>query len=108
MTPHFAAVVDPQSRVLETIAASHAANPFYSASYIAARKAVGHIPCLLGIESAERIEEGCIGFLYGNSLFRILEIMSIANFSRPSIFWDGLRRFCRQRRVWDLFVNTFA
>jgi hypothetical protein len=108
LTVHFVAVAQPPRDVIESVAGLDPANPFYTASYAAARTAGGELPCVLVVQEGTKTITGCVGFLRGNALTRTLDIPSLPPVPQGGPFWDGLRSFCRQRGVWDVHLDTFA
>nr|WP_315853138.1 GNAT family N-acetyltransferase [Bythopirellula goksoeyrii] len=59
-------------------------------------------------QSTGELVSGCGAFLNRSRLCWNLVIPSMPLVGADSLFWDGLREFCRQQRVSELFIGTFG
>jgi len=97
------------SAIVDELAAILPANPFATCSFFESRRRVGYAAWVLGLhDDANRLEYGCGGFLRTGRLNRTLEILSLPAVGVDSLFWDGLREFCRRHGVTKLEIGTFA
>ena len=85
-------------------------NPFLTQAYVDSRLATGWVAWLLCLQDADTQEVGaaCMAFLKKGAVNCGLEIPSLPDLQRESLFWDGLYDFCKQESVTDLGLNTFA
>jgi hypothetical protein len=83
-------------------------NPFLDAAYLRAQQALGIECWLLGVESAGRMQAAALGLIRRGRLFTTLDIPSTPGVDAESVFWSGLDAFCRDERVTNLELSTFA
>ncbi len=83
-------------------------NPFRTAAYVETMKALGTEPWLLYETEQGRIICGCFGFVRSGRLNKLLEIPSVLPAGPGAVFWTGLLHFCRQERISQLNVESFA
>jgi hypothetical protein len=89
-------------------AATAPTNPFCSPAYLAYRESTGFQPWIFYLDEAGAMAAACSAFMKSGRLGRFLEIPSLPTQVDAQSFWKGLMAFCRQARVTDLLVNTFA
>jgi hypothetical protein len=107
----FAAIRQPGLEDVRQVSALAPQNPFYSSGYMAARRALGAEPWLLGVCSNENEGAwvaGCLAFLMSGRVNRSLEVPSWPRVEDAGPFWDSLVSFCRKRSVSRLELNSFA
>jgi hypothetical protein len=107
VTVRFEARTSPTLDQIAAIARVGPPTPFSTPAYAAARAAIGDTPCVLGLHDGADIVSGCMGFLRGGRLSRLLEITTVPFVTQPG-FWDGVRSFCQQQGVWELWVESFG
>ena len=83
-------------------------NPFLDAGYLRTQQALGIECWLFGIESAGRLQAAALGLIRHGRIFRSLEIPSTPGVDVESVFWSGLDAFCRDEKVTNLELSTFA
>lgn len=83
-------------------------NPFVTAQYLEAQRALGYTPWVVGVEGDGTPPCLGVGFLRRGRLSATFELTSAPPCGADSAFWTGLFAFARRQRVGDLFVNSFA
>jgi hypothetical protein len=83
-------------------------NPFLDVAYLRAQQALGIECWLFGVESAGRIQAAALGQIRRGRIFTSLDIPSTPGVETESVFWSGLDAFCRDRRVTNLELSSFA
>ena len=83
-------------------------NPFLDPAYLRPQQALGIECWLLGVESAGRMQAAALGLIRRGRLFTSLDIPSTPGVDVKSAFWSGLDAFCREKRVTNLQLSTFA
>jgi hypothetical protein len=83
-------------------------NPFLDPAYLRAQLALG-IECrLFVVESGGRIQAAALGLIRRGRIRTSLDVPSTPGVDVESVFWGGLDAFCRDERVTDLEISTFA
>jgi hypothetical protein len=111
MRVEFQAEPDPSRERCLGVAARAPANPFYTSAYAEARRALGFRPWILALRQDGALVSACTAFMKAGRLSRALEIPSLPAFENnedAGVFWNGLRDFCRRRRVSNLLAHSFA
>jgi hypothetical protein len=108
MNVRFGANSSPMPEQLAALSRLAPHSPFSTPAYAAARAALGETPCVLGLYVGSDIIAGCVAFLCGGILSRRLEITTVPRLTHPTAFWDGVRGFCREQNVRELFVESFS
>ena len=98
----------PSKERCERMAVTSPANPFMTAAYLNARRALGGEPYILSIEDGERMDAACPALLRTGYLRRSLELISLPLLPEPDIFWSGLQTWCRGKNVSHIEVNSFS
>lgn len=84
-------------------------NPFVTMAYCSAREASGFEALIAGVRRADgALIAGCTAFSKRGRLAHHMEIPSMPLVSLASAFWPGLLAVCRQRRVTQLALGTYA
>jgi hypothetical protein len=83
-------------------------NPFLDAAYFRAQQALGVECRLLAVESAGRMRAAALGLIRRGRLFKSLDVPSTPGVDVESVFWSGLDAFCREGKVTNLQLSTFA
>jgi hypothetical protein len=96
----------PTAELWNRACSANPENPFYTAAYADARRELGDQTVMIfGFGS----EGACVcpGFLRSGRISSSLDIPSIP--AAPSkIFLEGLRRFCKERGIYEVTLNTYA
>jgi lipid II:glycine glycyltransferase (peptidoglycan interpeptide bridge formation enzyme) len=108
MTPIFDAVLSPDSELLAQISSLSPQSPFDTPAYGAALAARNADACALLLKNGNQPVNGCLAALAGSRWNRRLEIFTTPALDEPDIFWDGVAAFCRDHKVCDLDLQTFA
>lgn len=108
MPAQFHAILEIPGELCLEVAALDPCNPFRTIEYAKAISSLGTQPCLLFLKEDGRVIGGCIGFLRAGRIKRTLEIPSVPWILPAEIFWAGLSGFCRNQRVSELLVDSFA
>jgi hypothetical protein len=109
VTIAFSAILSPGAEILSSISDVTPRSPFNTPAYASALSAGSAEPCALQLVSDNNsVVGGCLAALAGGRWNRRLEIFSAPTLPSPSEFWDGVTEFCRQQKVCDLDVQTFA
>jgi len=108
MSSEFYAEPDPSKELCTEVAAFAPTNPFYTAPYMEARRAMGSQPWILALRQKGKLISACTAFMKSGYLNRSLEIPSLPVLSESEVFWKELLRFCRNARVSHLVVNSLA
>lgn len=108
MTPVFDAVLSPGGELLNEISALSPQSPFDTPAYGAALAARNADVCALLLKDGNQLVNGCLAALAGSRWNRRLEIFTTPALQEPEIFWDGVAAFCREHKVCDLDLQTFA
>ena len=99
----------PDAAAMASVSALEPANPFLTQAYADARRALGAAVVLFAERDRRTgFVSGTLGYLEGGAAARRLEIASLGTIADGPAFWDAVRAYCRQRRVWDLEVGTFG
>jgi hypothetical protein len=106
----FTATPDPDRVQIGESAGLVPQNPFYTWSYVEARRAMGDRPWVLALRRGTQTVACCPAFLRVGRLSRSLEIPSWPDCDADDAgrFWQALLGFCRQRGVTRLELNSFA
>jgi hypothetical protein len=108
MTIRFSADSKPSQSVCDEMAASGPHNPFFTSSYLEARRALGWEPWVLSLRRDNRLLTACPAFMKTGRLTRWFEITSLPSLSDPDVFWTRLVEWCVGIKVTHLEVNSFA
>jgi lipid II:glycine glycyltransferase (peptidoglycan interpeptide bridge formation enzyme) len=108
MPAQFHAIPEIARELCSEVAALDPCNPFHTFEYAEAMRSLGTQPWLLLLKEDGRVIGGCTGFLRAGRIKRSLEIPSVPWISPAEIFWAGLSGFCRQKRVSELSLDSFA
>ena len=108
MPAQFHAVRETTRELCSELAELDPCNPFHTFEYKEAMRAPSTQPWLFCLRENGRILAGCLAFLRKGRLNRSLEIPSVPCLPSGDHFWAGLVNFCRQARVSDLSVGSFA
>jgi hypothetical protein len=108
MTAEFHTTKDFPRDLCNEISALEPCNPFHTLGFADAMQALGAQPRLLYTADQGLLLKGCLGFLRSGRLNRSLEIPSVPGFTSDDIFWTSLVNLCRQERVTQLGVDSFA
>ncbi len=104
----FFAEPDPSLELCTKVAALEPTNPFYMPNYIEFKRALGFQPWVFALRQDGRIVSGCTSFAKSGRLNRSLEITSLPILPDSNKFWEGLLQFCREARISQLEINSFA
>jgi hypothetical protein len=104
----FRSVPGPPASLIERVAACDPTNPFYTPEYATANQSLGAQACFLGLCAENEVVSGCVAFLSGSFLRRCLKLPSLPNVSDPPAFWRGVLKTCRELRVWNLQIESYA
>lgn len=104
----FRVVSAPSESELAQLQLTDQANPFASAPYAAARRALGATVVLFLERSAREMVGGTIGYVHGRAISRSLEITSAIAPVDPLAFWAGVRAFCRKNRVAEAAIDSYG
>ena len=105
MAIEFLAEPNPSSEVLNALAATAPANPFWTPAYADARRGLGEEVWYLALHR-DGGPAACPAFLRAGRVTKSLDLPSAPDL--PGGFWQGLLDWCRARRILRLEVNTFA
>lgn len=83
-------------------------NPFVTAAYVDAQRALGFTPWMLGLERDGVPTCLTVAFLRRGRLSASLDVTSAPPCAADSAFWPGLHAFARGEGVGDLLVSSFA
>jgi Acetyltransferase (GNAT) domain len=108
MPIQFRSAFMPPAALIEQVAANEPANPFHTSQYVRANESLGARACFIGLCSGDELVSGCIAYLSGSFMRRGLVIHSLPGIANTEIFWRGLMGLCRELRVWNLQVDTYA
>jgi len=108
MVPEFFADSAVAPDVAAALAALTPCNPFRTAQYADALRALGHSPWLLGTKEGGRLVAGCYASLAAGRLNRTLLVASLPAVGDHDVFWSGLIPFCQVHRVTSLELDSFA
>ena len=101
--------VPAEESLVEKLSALSPANPFATWGYVRSKSEVGFDIWALGLrDRTGELMSGCSAFLALSRLNRTLVVHSLPSVGAESSFWDGLREFCRKRRVTMLELSTFC
>src|SRR5688500_8704708 len=106
MTPEFQAEENPSRVRLAEAAALAPRNPFYTEAFVQSMAAAGYRPWLMSLKSGARLLAAGIGLMKTGRLNRSLEFTSLPVPEAPDQFWQQTLRFCRDRRISYLEVNS--
>jgi hypothetical protein len=104
----FWVVSEPSDRDLTELQATDPTNPFAGAAYVRARRSMGARPVLFAEGQDGLIDTGAVGYLQGRSIFPWIEIPSSPAPPHAAIFWDGVRKYCRQKRVVYAEIESYG
>lgn len=108
MSLQFCSKSGPPVPLIEQVAASDPANPFYTSEYVSASESLGAQAWFMGLCQGDEVVSGCVGFLSGSFLRRCLNIPSLPALADPPAFWQGVLKICREAKVWLLQVDSYA
>jgi len=108
MSIEFSADSTPSEELCREIANLAPANPFYTFEYLESKRAAGVQPWLLLLRENGRLISGCPAFIRADFLTRSLEIESLPTIPNAEVFWNELRRLCRESSISELDVYTTA
>jgi ribosomal protein S18 acetylase RimI-like enzyme len=101
--------VPAQKELVAKLSDRTPANPFASCSYFESINETGSPVWVLGLtDHTGGILCGCLAHFESGRLHRTLEIPSLPSVGEDSLFWAGLREFCKDRRVTKLELGTFG
>ena len=101
--------VPAEQHLVEKLSELSPTNPFATWSFFQSKSRVGCDTWVLGLkDSSGEIATGCGAFLTFGRLNRTLNVQSSPRVGAESAFWEGLRQFCRERRVTTLIIGTFG
>jgi hypothetical protein len=98
----------PPASLIERVAACDPTNPFYTLEYATASQSLGAQACFLGWCAENEVVSGCVAFLSGSFLRRCLNLPSLPNVPDPPAFWRGVLKTCRELKVWNLQIESYA
>ena len=104
----FRVVRNPSDAELGLLQSASPANPFVSAPYVAARRALGATAVLFEAENPNSAPACAIGYACGRPFSRSLEITSSPWCANATDFWSGVREFCRQSHVADVAIDSYG
>jgi hypothetical protein len=105
----FRVVRDPSDEALAQLQSANPTNPFASAAYVAARRALGAAIVLFTADlSASAAPTGAIAYMHGHAISRSLEITSAPPLANAAEFWDGVRAFCSKNHVADVTIDSYC
>jgi hypothetical protein len=107
-TGTFRAERDPAPALLSAVAESEPRNPFFAPAYVAARRALGDEPVILGVWSGATFVVACPAYLRRGRLRGRLEIPSLPAIPDSEAFWNGLLTFCRREGVPLLTADSYG
>src|SRR3954453_14468958 len=94
---------------LATLQSSAPANPFSTAAYVAARKSMGYDAGVVGVvHDQDGAVSGSASYFKTGTLRRLMEVTSLSLAAESADFWEGLYAVCREKRITDLLIDTFA
>ena len=96
------------SALLGKVASLAPENPFLTLAYVEAMRTLGQQVVVLCLRRDGELVSACPAFVRSGRLRKTLEIISLPVLSDATVFWEGLREFCRKSGVTILEVNTFA
>ena len=102
MTVEFHVQPDPSEAFLANVAAWAPADPFCTAAYIKARSLLGYRPYGLMEREDGEVISGFTAMMESGHLGRRLIVSSLQPPIAPEAFWEGVIKFCRLARVWEL------
>lgn len=110
ITPEFRVERKPDQALLARVAALTPHNPFHTAAYAAARRALGAEVLILSLQHDGMLISASPAFARSGRLNRTLEITSLPYLdpAHDGVFWAGLREFCRRERITCMEVGSFA
>ncbi|MGH6740616.1 MAG: hypothetical protein ACREDY_16595, partial [Bradyrhizobium sp.] len=105
----FEVLRDPTLEACAAVAATAPTNPFYTSAFVSYRQALGEEAYILRLRENEEMVAGCTAFCKSGRLRRSLEVTSLPRLPRADdFFWSGLRRLCKEKRVTELLVCSYA
>src|SRR5262249_1869210 len=104
----FRAESNPSKELSAELVALAPANPFYTYSYIEARRLLGFEPWIFILHYDIGPVCACTAFMSSGYLGRSLEITSLPSVPQGNEFWDNLLQFCSRERVSCLEINSYA
>src|SRR5215831_8565363 len=108
MSTGFRAESNPSKELSAELVALAPANPFYTYSYIEARRLLGFEPWIFILHYDIGPVCACTAFMSSGYLGRSLEITSLPSVPQGNEFWDNLLQFCSRERVSCLEINSYA
>lgn len=108
MPTEFHAERNPSKELSAELMALAPANPFYTYSYIEARRMLGFEPWSFILHYDIGLVSACTAFMSSGYLCRLLEITSLPSIPHNNGFWDNLLQFCSRESVSYLEINSYA
>lgn len=109
MTYKFYAELNPSEELCSEVSAFMPNNPFYTYTYIDARRLLGFQPWIFILrQDGDQLKSACTAFMKSGLLSRSLEIPSLPMVPDSNAFWGEILRFCQQTKVSHLEINSFA
>lgn len=107
MTVEFRGEADPSGETRTLLESLHPENPFSTVAYSRAVEDCGLRAFSFLLYEKDEARDGCYGFLRAGRFSSVLEIHS-APVASEIAFWSGVTKICRQHKVTDLEVLSFA
>lgn len=109
MTAAFKACSSPDAEILGALCELTPKSPFNTPAYASAIRLGRGTPSALLLTDADgRIIGGCLAVLVGGRWRRKLEISTAPALVEPLVFWAGVAAYCREQKVYELDIQTFA
>ncbi len=105
---NFAAFFSPRKELLSEIGRLSPDSPFNSPAYAEALASRNVSICALATVHDDRLVEGCLAVISGRPWYRRLKINSVPYLVDSALFWQGVQRFCHERRIREIEIQTFA
>jgi len=95
--------------IVEELSATSLENPFITLNYLHFLRQRERLGWVLGVKRDDgKIETGCIAYMKKGRINKELVIPSLPAVSIDSVFWDGLRAFCKENNVTYVELCSFA
>jgi hypothetical protein len=108
MQQTFEAIVDPSPELYQAVTRLKPENPFCTLAYSTAQASMGVMNWLFVLRDGGGIVDACVGHLRTGRLCRTIEIESAPSVSADSSFWPYLFAWCKERRLSELQLGSFA